>query len=182
MEWMTHGGPQNDFDGLLGKLSAPPAHYWYASHLVCPRRLLTQHRFAEAFAAYGWEDLELGRRLAACGITLRPLLHAVGLHHHGYSAANIFHRQRLSGRSLRCYQELHPAVSLLPRRSLLGRLRHHLLVRTGLHTVLKHLLAYTSTQYATPRLFALTTTTEFWQGVYSTAKSCHNRKRPKSTS
>ena len=33
MEWMVHGGPQNNFDALLGQTTADPAHFFYGSHI-----------------------------------------------------------------------------------------------------------------------------------------------------
>lgn len=164
MEWMTHGGPQNDFDALLGSSTAPPEHYWYASHLSCKPELLRQQPFNEEFVGYGWEDLDVGRRLTE-SCTLDVLHDAVGLHHHAYTAADIFRRQWQAGRGLPQYQLLHPTSRLLPARSFAGRSKQQVLVRTGLHAALRHILQYTGRWLATPRLFSLAAATEFWRGV-----------------
>lgn len=165
MEWLIHGGPQNNFDALLGISTAPPAQYWYASHLSAKAGLLRGCTFNETFTGYGWEDLELGRRLQTAGCTLYVLHEAIGLHTHRYSAADIFRRQAAAGRQLPRYQQLHPAVRLLPVRSLRGRIKQHLLVQSGAHAALKLLLKHTGSRVTTPRLFSLAADTEFWQGV-----------------
>lgn len=169
MEWMVHGGPQNDFDNLLGTTTAPPEHYWFASHISAKRGLLQHHSFSESFHSYGWEDLELGRRLAAAGCTLHVLHAAIGLHHHAYSARDIFRRQAAAGRQLPQYQRLHPRAALPPARSRRGRLKQQLITKTGLQAALKGLIERTGTRYATPRLFAVAAAAEFWHGIHTSA-------------
>jgi len=38
MEWMIHGGGQNDFDSLLGQTQADPRHFFYGSHLSLKKK------------------------------------------------------------------------------------------------------------------------------------------------
>ncbi|MDZ4344131.1 MAG: glycosyltransferase family A protein, partial [Candidatus Binatia bacterium] len=51
MEWSIHGGPQNDYDSLLGKAFADPKHYFYGSHLSLKRSFLQNDQFSPVFSS-----------------------------------------------------------------------------------------------------------------------------------
>src|SRR5581483_2649280 len=123
MEWMAHGGPQNDFDALLGVRWADPARFFYGSHISFKRSFLGKMRFNESFGPYGWEDLEMGRRLATQELQLGVLHNAVGLHHHRSSFRELRHRQFLVGAGLVQYQRAYPMDVLIPRASRWSRVR-----------------------------------------------------------
>lgn len=165
MEWMIHGGPQNDFDALLGQADVDPRHYFYGSHLSLKRTLMIQERFSETLTSYGWEDVELGRRLAQCGFILKPLWQARGLHHHFYAADDIIRRQREAGQTLQIYSALHPAAALLPVRTWRTRAKWHGLRLLGLAVALRIFLRYSGKHRSTPRLFFYLTTVEMWRGI-----------------
>jgi glycosyltransferase involved in cell wall biosynthesis len=171
MEWMVHGGNQNNFDALLGSSTAPPAHFFYGSHLSLKKSFLGRDLFSSHFSSYGWEDLELGRRLYTKGLKLYPLLHAIGLHNHHYSTNNILRRQYQTGLSLSAYQQQHPHSPLIPNRSLFKHFRHHLFFFGGFSFLLSIILSFTASRWSTPRLFSIATAGKFWQGIYRAKQS-----------
>lgn len=156
MEWMVHGGQQNDFDSLLGKTTADPAHFLYASHVTLKRSLIQNLRFPE-HAGYGWEDLMLGDALARRGLKLYVLHQAIGLHHHFYSVEQVAGRQRFVGRNL--------SHQSIPHRSLFNHLRRALFIVLGGQIILGLILKKFSFR-SLPRLFLLFTSTEFWRGMW----------------
>ena len=48
MEWMVHGGPQNNFDTILGQRFVNPAQYFFASHISLKRGALPTKPFSKA--------------------------------------------------------------------------------------------------------------------------------------
>lgn len=166
MQWMTHGGQQNNYDILLGQLQADPQHFWYGSHLSVKRALLPLNPFNSVFKQYGWEDIELGRRLAAQGTTLHVLPQAVGLHYHFYSLTAICRRQEATGAGLVMYQKLHSSAALLRQRSRWHYWKHTLSTWLGLPAVLRLLTMVIAPYWTFPRLFLWVTAVYFWRGVY----------------
>ncbi len=171
LEWMTHGGPQNDFDALLGLTEVDPAHYFYGSHLSVKRDVMQKEKFSEQFTAYGWEDLELGRRLAAHGLILKPLLTARGLHRHAYRLSDVVRRQRAAGAALVEYQKHHPTVALAPLPTWVSALKFWLVYYSGVALALRFFLRYSGERWTTPSLFFALTVVEYWQGIFSAQKS-----------
>ena len=175
MEWMTHGGPQNNFDALLAQTHAPAEHYFYASHLSLKRSQFKSAHFATDFEFYGWEDLELGRRLAG-ELKLHVLHRAIGLHHHTYPPAAIYRRQRLIGQGLTTYQRRHPTASLIPPRGRWHRIKCAAVHYLGILALGRGLAAYTALRWSTPRLFTHLAAAEFWLGVYRARTYPHKVK------
>ena len=167
MEWLVHGGPQNNYDALLGKATADPQHFFNGAHLSLKSQVLATERFSSSFDSYGWEDLELGRRLGQHGLQLHVLEQAQALHHHFYSAAAVTVRQQAAGRSLRQYQRLHPRVSLLPKRASWHRGAHALIAGSGVLAMLRLLSRWCAPRVVAPRLFSLVATLDLWTGIYS---------------
>lgn len=166
MEWMVHGGGQNDFDRLLGCTTADPRHFFYASHLSMKREVLLHQRFPGVYRSYGWEDIDLGRALAP-QLTLHVLHGALGLHRHSYQPRDIYHRQLAVGRNLIIYQQRYPGTPLIPRRTRSHYYQHRLLSACGLLSLLSWCIAKSAARWNTPRLFARVTALHFWHGVYS---------------
>lgn len=166
MEWMTHGGPQNDYDSLLGRNWADPRHFWYGAHFSVKRAALEEVRFSADFKGYGWEDLDLGRRMAKKGAKLRVLHNAVALHHHYYSPGSVIARQYKSGLAYPVFQNRHPRAGLLPRRSHWHRLKIRFAVVSGAAAALNAMLKITGPHLACPKLFLYATSLSFWRGVY----------------
>lgn len=171
MEWMVHGGPQNDFDSVMGQAYADPAHFFYGSHLSLKRNALGDLLFNESFGAYGWEDLEFGRRLARRGFSLVPLADAIGLHSHAYLLPDIRRRQRAAGQALALYQKSHPDIPLLPRRSPARQIARAMVMAAGGQAALHLLLHFTALRFATPKIFQLYTANEFWRGIWKSGFS-----------
>lgn len=165
MEWMTHGGQQNAFDDLLGRLTADPRHYFYGSHLSLKRAVLPHPAFTESLAG-GWEDLELGQRLADRSLTLHVLHHAIGLHRHFYSIVAMRKRALAAGENLARYQALHPHTPLLPSRSPLKHFLRWFFIVAGMQAALGLTLRFLSARFSTPRLFMVYTANQFWRGVW----------------
>ena len=88
-----------------------PFTCFYTSNLSLPRALLGDEPFDPEFAAYGWEDIELGYRLSAAGLKLVYHPAAAAEHLHPMTLADLFARQRLVGRGLRSLFKLHPELA-----------------------------------------------------------------------
>lgn len=166
MEWMMHGGPQNDYDSLLGVIKTDAKHSFYAANLSIKGNLLRRYRFAENFGQYGWEDLELGRRLAGQGVRLHVLHQARALHLHHYQARDIIRRQRAVGAMLKTYQALHPADHVIPPHSYFHHFKHWVINFSGLASLLRLLFIFIAGRRSWPKIFSLTTTVEYWRGFY----------------
>ncbi|MEX2055239.1 MAG: glycosyltransferase family 2 protein [Candidatus Andersenbacteria bacterium] len=166
MEWMTHGGQQNNYDKLLGKRTASPEHFLYGSHVSLKKELLLQYPFSDRFRHYGWEDLDLGRRLVSAKVQLTVLHEARGLHAHYYSVPAILRRQQHVGRGILTYQALHPTSTAVRPLTRGRQIKVVLAQWSGAAVLLKWIVGWTGERWATPRLFAWVTVLSFWQGVY----------------
>lgn len=156
MEWMMHGGQQNDYDSILGAHMCDPAHFFYGSFLSIKRSFLEATRFSEEFIEYGWEDLELGCRLANKGLSLTYLQNSLALHRHTYSANAILERQYLVGLGVK-------NVNMSPRRIVI----HRLYQVSGLRAVITAYIRAYGDAINLPWLFEIATAGEFWRGVYN---------------
>lgn len=165
MEWMTHGGPQNNFDALLGQTTADPAHFFYGSHISFKKSLLPAYPFPAAYHSYGWEDADLGRHLASRGFALHVLHDALGLHRHYYTVADIKKRQYHVGRNLVIYQRRYPDTKLIPSQTMRQKVKYLILTFIPPAVFLHWLLTYTARAFSTPFLFSQITQSDFWRGV-----------------
>lgn len=165
MEWMTHGGPQNNFDALLGQTTADPARFFYGSHVSLKKSLLLARPFPEVYRSYGWEDTDLGRHLASRGFTLHVLHDALALHRHYYTVADIKKRQYHVGRNLVIYQRRYPNTRLVPSQTMRQKIKYRILATAPLAIFLSWLLAHTARVFSTPWLFSQITRVDFWRGV-----------------
>lgn len=166
MEWMTHGGLQNNFDDLLGRATADTEEFFYGSHLSLKRSVLATTTFSEDYRTYGFEDRDLGRRLVSSNVTLHVLHQAVGLHRHLYSADAFFKRQIAVGAS----QQIFCRRFHLPDPRSTQTWRHWLqqaLYRVGPGQILRGVVRYVASRYATPRLFAHAVNYEYRRGLYA---------------
>lgn len=169
MEWMTHGGSQNNFDALLGQVVADANHYFYGSHLSIKRSLLPAAPFLPQYNAYGWEDIDLGRRLAAQKeLELHVLPEAVGHHSHHYTAELVLDRQRAVGQGFRLFQYDHPAVALPKASSPFHWFKHSLVYYSGLLFIIRQITKIISPKYSSPFIYKLAINSHFWYGFYHT--------------
>ncbi|MEX1112267.1 MAG: glycosyltransferase family 2 protein [Candidatus Andersenbacteria bacterium] len=166
VEWMTHGGPQNNFDDLLGVVEADPAHFFNGSHVSVKRSLLVEHPFPPEYTQYGWEDIDLGRILAARGLVLSVLHSARSLHRHAYTARDIRLRQGYAGMGAQTYARRYPDVHIFPEHSLRRYIKVRMYALPGIRWILWRLVAYMGRRYSLPRLFLLATSAGFWWGWY----------------
>lgn len=156
MEWMMHGGQQNDYDAILGVRTCDPSQFFYGSFVSLKREFLQSNLFSEAFTSYGWEDLELGARLLVKGLTLTPLIGARALHRHKYSAQAILTRQYLVGVGA-------THVYLTTSR----HIRHALYRLSGARFIVRTLIQKYGNRLNAPWIFQKVTAGEFWYGVYN---------------
>lgn len=165
MEWMIHGGPQNDFDSLLGQTTADPSQYFYASHVSLKRALLAGVEVRTQYQGYGWEDLDLGAQVATKGAVLHILHQAVGLHHHSYSVRDIINRQRAVGRNYTLFTDLNKksgTLVLTPAR----KIKVAILYLSGLGYLLRVVTQVVGGKTSLPNLFTWLTSYEFWRGLW----------------
>ncbi len=165
MEWLVHGGPQNDFDSIMHSNFADPSRYFYGSHLSLKRSFLESSFFSEQFHGYGWEDLELGSRLADQGLRLKVLSQAIGHHRHLNSLSAVFRRQKTIGYNLYLWHKQRPDLGLIPSSSFVKRLKRRLFYWSGARFCLYILLQCTYRYFSTPKLFAIITASAFWDGI-----------------
>lgn len=164
MEWMNHGGPQNSYDDLLDQTWVDPTKYFYGSHISLKRSFLPRDPFATTFGGYGWEDLELGRRLAAQGLVLQVLWAARGFHRHVYSAQDLCRRQVRAGQSLGHYHALHPQAGLLPRHQPRQAIKHALGYYAGIAWLLARYVGWRH-GVSFPHLYAFLARFYMWRGI-----------------
>lgn len=155
MDWMMHGGQQNDYDSLLGLFTCSASHYFYGSLISLKREFLDNERFSEEFSSYGWEDLELGSRLERQGLIVHVLHNARALHCHRYTAGAILERQRTVGGA-----KYHVNTNSI------RRVKHALYSLLGVRALLGYIVRKWGDTMNTPRLFAFVTAGEFWYGVH----------------
>jgi glycosyltransferase involved in cell wall biosynthesis len=152
MEWMMHGGPQNDFDALLGQHRVKTPRYFYGANISLKREFLAIHRFSEEFSEYGWEDYDLGLRLTKKGLELYFLENARALHSHYYDLGEVELRQRLVGLNSHLIAKNPP-----------GRWKYQLLILSGGSWLLHRIVAIWP-HYSWPWLYKLLTMAWFWEG------------------
>ncbi len=155
MDWMMHGGQQNDYDSLLGVTTCSATHYFYGSLISLKREFLGNERFSEEFSSYGWEDLELGSRLEKKGLVIHVLQNARALHHHRYTAGAILQRQRTVG-----------SAKYRVNTNSIRKLKHALYSFLGVRALVVYILMKWGDTLNTPRFFAFVTAGEFWYGVH----------------
>jgi glycosyltransferase involved in cell wall biosynthesis len=91
-----------------------PFTCFYTSNLTVPRAALGDNPFDGSFAAYGWEDVELGYRLYRQGLRLYYHPAAAAEHLHPMDLASLFERQRTVGRGVHSLLRLHPELAGSP--------------------------------------------------------------------
>ena len=169
MEWMAHGGSQNNFDDLLGQSNADPNHFFYGSHLSLKKSILPPIPFLSDFGLYGWEDIDLGRRLAEQKhLRLTVLPSAIGSHYHYYSAEKIIHLQKTIGSSFHLFQSNHPLVSVPKASTFLHWAKYKTLYYCGILWILSQITKMISQKYSIPLIYKLAIDSNFWYGFHQT--------------
>lgn len=177
MEWMMHGGQQNNFDEILGADTADAEHFFYGSHISLKRVALGDIRFSEEYTRYGHEDKDIGYRFKNHNLALHVLHNAVGLHAHHYTAQTFFARQYAVGSGQRILNQRIGALD--PRTQL--KVRHwlqYILYPLGLGAGLRAAVRYLAPRYATPRLFAHVANYEYRRGLFHTEHTSYPQVFP----
>lgn len=168
MQWMTHGGPQNNFDALLGEEVADPRHHFYGSHISLKRPFLSGVTFRSGYEPYGWEDLDMGCQLHHRGFQLHVLHQAVGLHHHRYTAQHIYRRQYGIGTTVSAFTTIndqpHPSLTRYRRLKIL------FYRFSGLRAIFHVIISLYGEKHSLPSLYRWVTAGEFWYGVMKKQK------------
>lgn len=90
--------------------------FFYTSNLSMKKSFFEKEKFNESFRGYGWEDIELGYRLAKNqGMRLFYEPAARAFHHHVVPESDLPKKMQAVGRSARAFEELHPAVNVVPK-------------------------------------------------------------------
>lgn len=86
--------------------------HFYTCNISIDRRFLLRerHLFDETFTEYGFEDIELGYRLARRGMKIFYSSLARGTHYHPYTLQSFRRRQLSSGRMALLFARMHPGV------------------------------------------------------------------------
>jgi len=166
MEWMTHGGQQNNYDALLGQAECDAHSYFYGSHVSVKRALMQGDVFSEKFTAYGWEDLELGGRLQAKGMRLSVLQSASALHAHWYGAEELLLRQQMIG-----------AQKYLVNTNTARIVRHALYQLSGTRFLCILIMKIWGNKLNIPSFFQFVIAGEFWYGVHHANKVLKRKKQ-----
>jgi len=89
--------------------------HFYTCNISIDRRLLLEEKviFDERFNEYGFEDIELGYRLALRGIKTYFTTLAKGLHYHPYTLAGFCRRQTSAGRMAVVFCNMHPGIDYI---------------------------------------------------------------------
>jgi glycosyltransferase involved in cell wall biosynthesis len=87
--------------------------YFLSGNLSIKKKtLIDAGKFDPDFKSYGWEDIELGYRLARAKVPLYFLPHAVNYHIHEVSVEDMLKRKFEMGRSAALFLKKHPSLEI----------------------------------------------------------------------
>jgi GT2 family glycosyltransferase len=113
MDWLERAGHMVDAARLRAGPASPET--FYTGNVSLPRSaLLEVAGFDQRFAGYGFEDLDLGLRLADRGLAFEHRPELVVHHAHSYGFAGSIARMEAVGRGARLLQRLHDHRRPLP--------------------------------------------------------------------
>ncbi len=98
LDFVERDGAQFAWDRMEDGTEVGFAHF-YTSNVSLPREIAAAFPFDPVFAAYGWEDIELGDRLEAAGLPIVYHRAAAARHRHPSTLVAFLDRQRRVGRS-----------------------------------------------------------------------------------
>jgi glycosyltransferase involved in cell wall biosynthesis len=174
MVFLEHGGPQNAFGEIAGKEEVDPKKYFYGSNISLKKELfVTAGGFdVEHFNGYGWEDSELGLRLAKMGFRLFYEPQARGFHWHRSSLKDIQKRMSIIGNGLVVLKKIHNEVTdydfemerkkYWPRRIVFGWI---------LGWVIEYLALFCEMRFLWPTLFRQAISQQFYNSVHTAMKN-----------
>jgi len=110
MRWIGERGLQFGF-ALIEDPSNVPFNFFYTSNIsVARRELLAAGLFDPRFKTYGWEDIELGYRLARRGVKIVYEPEADAAHYHPTNLKSFARRQYRAGVTGALFYRLHPEL------------------------------------------------------------------------
>ncbi|MEA2388867.1 MAG: hypothetical protein QOG41_1640 [Thermoleophilaceae bacterium] len=113
MDWLERAGHMVDVSRLRSGTAGPET--FYTGNVSLPRRaLLEVAGFDQRFTGYGFEDLDLGLRLADRGVQFEHRPELLVHHAHVYGFRESVARMRAAGRSARLLHVLHDHRRPLP--------------------------------------------------------------------
>lgn len=140
LEYIGEQGWQFGFS-LIDNPGNVPFNYFYTSNLSIRRDFfLESGGFDESFQEYGWEDIELSRRLKAQGMRIVYNSRAKAFHYHVISIETFIERQRRVGFSAWTFYRKHPdmksflGLDRIPDYTLWEKLRMAILTRLAIWT------------------------------------------------
>lgn len=115
MKWLTSpGGHQFSYHRLQAHQELS-FWYFYTSNVSLKKSLLRNKKFDTDFKGYGWEDTELGFRLAQEGLKLIYIPEAKATHNHPMKESELKTRMLHIGKNAVLFQKKHPQVPVLPK-------------------------------------------------------------------
>lgn len=104
------GGHQFAFDLLEDKEKAD-ARFFYTSNISIKKSLLNKFKFNPAFSGYGWEDIELGKRIEKeVGLNLYYEPKAIAYHDHSISEEDFEARMVNVGEAVHLINKKYPVL------------------------------------------------------------------------
>ncbi len=113
LRYANEEGPQFGYAHMADGEEMPFTCF-YTSNVSVPRDALGETPFDPSFRVYGWEDVELGYRLALRGLPLVYAARARTRHAHSMTFRQLIRRQRRVGESLATLLEIHPELERDP--------------------------------------------------------------------
>ncbi len=138
------GGNQFAYDLLEGKKNAD-YRFFYTSNISLKTSLLKRFKFDPWFSGYGWEDIELGYRLARnADMVLYYEPQAIAYHDHPMSEESWVERMRNIGESSILIDKKYPEIGRMPspRKQRIFRFLSHPITLSFIKSLNKNLYFY----------------------------------------
>ncbi len=113
LRYANEEGPQFGY-GHMRHGEEVPYTCFYTSNVSLPREVLGGEPFDPTFRVYGWEDVELGYRLALRGLPIVYAANARTRHAHPMTFSQLIRRQIRVGESLDTLLAIHPGLETDP--------------------------------------------------------------------
>lgn len=176
MIWLEHGGPQNAYGEIAGQRWVDPRRYFYAANLSVKRTFVERAGGFddERFSTYGFEDTDLGLRLARRGLRLCYEPTARVWHAHPHTLTSFLTRQRAAGRNFVLLAARYPRdISLPPGARGWGRLLRALVFPFPVRLLLGACASVASRRWILSGMFSRVTG---WAFTDSVQESLRNRR------
>jgi len=112
-QWLE-ANAQFDY-GRLDKGRVPSWRHFYTSNVSVKRSLLEDERFSDQFSGWGFEDTELGYRLAEKGMQLHYNKSIIVKHDDEQNLDKLIKNTQSARKNAQVFEQLHPELKILPR-------------------------------------------------------------------